>query len=122
MKYPLPNKNGVYSKNQAESFVYENTNIIVMVYVLNIGINVWLHAVSFSLKSIPDHSCTTGRHTPLTINSKSTSKDGSFETVRKEINDIVLTGRKEIKQPSWKSVWNKVDSWGFNLERQFNLL
>jgi len=119
----LPNNQGVYAKDDAEAFIFESKYIYVIAHLLCIEDDTWLHAVSYSLKVLPDGGCTAGRSTPLKAweRTKSVSREAALARIRSEIASIVQTGRTEIKINAWKSTWFKLDAWGFNIERQLAL-
>jgi len=124
MSFSEPNKHGVYSKDDSEEFIFENKHIIVMANVLQINKDTWIHAVSHSLKTVPDRGCTAGTHTPLKAScnkSRSTIRSESIDKIRKDINLIIESGRKNISGSTWRKSWDLVDAWCFNIDRQLNL-
>lgn len=123
MTWPVPNACGVYSKEDAETFIFENKHVQVIAYLLRVEADTWLHAVSFSLKVLPEDGCTAGRYAPLKAwdRLKSNTREDALEHIRKEIAAIVQTGQREININAWSSTWLQLDVWGFNIDRQFEL-
>jgi len=124
MNFSEPNKHGVYSKDDSDEFIFENKDIIVIANVLQISKDTWIHAVSYSLKTVPDNGCTAGSHTPLKASwkkSRSHIRTESIDKIRKDINRIIESGRKNIPGSTWKKNWDLIDAWCFNIDRQLAL-
>lgn len=63
MNYPEPNRHDVYSKNDAQEYVYEDSRIYLTVHIIQIKTNCWLQAVSYDKKI--ESVGTMGMGTPL---------------------------------------------------------
>jgi len=124
MSWPEPNKRGVYNKEDAEVFRYEDKYLYVEGHILQIDSDTWLAVASYDLKYIPVNSGTMGCRSPLkrsSLKCDPSSRAEAIEVMNHKIMDYVKTGLSERHSKASVNSWHSVDAWCFNIDRQLAL-
>lgn len=126
--WPQPNKHGVYEKDQANSYAFEDSRIYLVIHCLKIESHVWVFSFSYS-KKIECKSGTMGVGSPLMRVNEISRKRGERDCIseqecldraRLQVKKMVSTGL-ERGAPSWRPTYTKIDKWVSELGKQYDL-
>lgn len=123
-RWPSPNENGVFSKDEAEVFRYEDNYLWVQGHVLQVSENEWLSAASFSIKVSSNNSGTMGCHSPLKAskyNQVVGSREEAVQRIRRIVGGYAENGKHEKQSKLAVRSWDAVSIWAFNIDKQLEL-
>ncbi len=124
MSLPVPNRHGVYDKEDAESFRYEDRYLWVEGHVIQCETYRWIGVASYNVKVIPESSGTMGCHSPLSssrYNPAVGSRAEAVEVMRSQIHLFIQTGLSERQSKVALRSWQRVRQWATNIEKQLDL-
>jgi len=124
-----PNVHGVYPKEKADAYIFEDSRIYLEARILQVEPDCWLQAVSYDKKVT---SCgTMGMGTPLSKASgiryqkgdrDPTTEMQALDEARKVILWLIDMNRKyENCSAEWIHTWNNMETWALNIGRQPDL-